>query len=157
MDGGGAGVGEEQPSRLREEKVGISEEVVGDTVGGAGVVATSSLTLVLPPAVETDKVACPPAFSILWKTSIRRVSSSSILASESESMKSVGAQILMSFHFCVMHTWLNRKTTKLVAHTFYKKSDHKAFVYALMQASEQTSAQLEEDKKHLEFMNSIKK
>ena len=103
--GGGAGVGEEQPSRLREEKVGISpltspdlsqkkkavreeggegdkeedsgvqlpagcgepllvraprrrwrrpgdEEVVGDTVGGAGVVAASSLTLVLPKAGE---------------------------------------------------------------------------------------------------------
>ena len=28
---------------------------------------------------------------------------------------------------------------------------------SLTQASEQTSAQLEEDKKHLEFMNSIKK
>ena len=43
-------------------------------------------------------------------------------------------------------------TTELTAHTFSKQSYN-----ALMQASEQTSAQLEEDKKHLEFMNSIKK
>ena len=52
--------------------------------GGAGVVAISSFTLVLPPTVATDKVACPPAFSILLKTSNKRVSSSPILASESE-------------------------------------------------------------------------
>ena len=53
-------------------------------VGGAGLVAISSFTLVLPPTVATDKVACPPAFSILWNTSNKRVSSSPIFASESE-------------------------------------------------------------------------
>ena len=54
------------------------EEVEGDTDGGAAEVATSSLNLLLPPAVEADRVACPPAFSILWKTSSKRVSSSPI-------------------------------------------------------------------------------
>ena len=48
-------------------------------------VTISSLTLVLPPDVATDRVACPLAFSILWKTSSKRVSSSPILMSESES------------------------------------------------------------------------
>ena len=68
-----------------------AEEVDGDSVGGAGVVAVTSLTLVLPPTVETDRVACPPAFSILWKTSIRRVSSSPIFDSESESIQKCGS------------------------------------------------------------------
>ena len=39
-------------------------------------VAVTRLTLVLPPTVEIDRVACPPAFSILWKASSKIVSSS---------------------------------------------------------------------------------
>ena len=66
-----------------EVAVGV-EDVEVDSVGGAGLVAISSFTFVLPPTVATDKVACPPAFSILWKTSNKRVSSSPIFASESE-------------------------------------------------------------------------
>ena len=69
--------------RRRWRRTG-AEEVIGDIVGGAGLVAISSFTLVLPPTVETDRLACPPAFSILWKTSSKRVSSSPISASESE-------------------------------------------------------------------------
>ena len=47
----------------------------------------TSLTLVLPQEVETDSVACPPAFSILWKASNKIVSSSPIFSSESEPIK----------------------------------------------------------------------
>ena len=72
--------------RRRWRRTG-AEEVDGDSVGGAGVVAVTSLTLVLPPTVETDRVACPPTFSILWKASSKRVSSSPIFASESESLQ----------------------------------------------------------------------
>ena len=50
-------------------------------------VEVTSLTLVLPQEVETDSVACPPAFSILWKASNKIVSSSPIFSSESESIK----------------------------------------------------------------------
>ena len=70
--------------RRRWRRLGV-EEVEVDTVGGAAVVAISSFTLVLPPTVEADRVACPPAFSILWKASSKRVSSSPIFSSESES------------------------------------------------------------------------
>ena len=62
----------------------VGEDGEEDTMGGAAVVPISSLILVLPPAVATDKVACPSAFLILWKTSSKRVSSSTIFASESE-------------------------------------------------------------------------
>ena len=54
------------------------EEVEGDADGGAAVVGISSLTLVLPLEVDRDSVACPPAFSILWKASNKIVSSSPI-------------------------------------------------------------------------------
>ena len=57
----------------------VGEEGEEDTMGGTAVVPISSLILVLPPVVATDKVACLPAFSISWKTSSKRVSSSSIL------------------------------------------------------------------------------
>ena len=70
--------------RRRRWRRPVGEDVEVDPVGGAGLVAISSFTLVLPPTVATDKVACPPAFSILWKTSNKRVSSSPIFASESE-------------------------------------------------------------------------
>ena len=67
----------------------VGEDVEDDSVGGTGVVAISSFILVLPPTVVTDKEACPPAFSILWKTSNKRVNSSPIFASESEVEKKV--------------------------------------------------------------------
>ena len=49
--------------RRRRRRAGV-EGVEGESVGG---VAVTRLTLVLPPTVEKDRVACPPAFSILWK------------------------------------------------------------------------------------------
>ena len=67
----------------------VGEDVEDDSVGGTGVVAISSFILVLPPTVATDKEACPPAFSILCKTSSKRVNSSPIFASESEVEKKV--------------------------------------------------------------------
>ena len=68
-------------------------------------VAVTRLTLVLPPTVEIDRVACPPAFSILWKASSKIVSSSPIFTSESEVAKSfTGAQKLSSFHFRSLST-----------------------------------------------------
>ena len=73
----------DQPG-FRAKKTEVGEDGGEDTMGGAAVVPISSLILVLPPAVATDKVACPPAFSTLWKTSSKRVSSSPIFASESE-------------------------------------------------------------------------
>ena len=71
-------------------------------------VAVTRLTLVLPPTVEIDRVACPPAFSILWKASSKIVSSSPIFTSESEVAKSLtGAQQLSSFHFRSLSSDMN--------------------------------------------------
>ena len=67
----------------------VGEDVEEDSVGGAGVVPILSFILVLLPTVATDKEACPPAFSILWKTSNKRVNSSPIFASKSEVEKKV--------------------------------------------------------------------
>ena len=69
---------------LRRWRRPVGEDGEEDTMGGAAVVPISSWILVFPPAVATDKVACPPAFSILWKTSSKRVSSFHIFASGSE-------------------------------------------------------------------------
>ena len=44
------------------------------------VVEVTSLTLVLPLEVDRDSVACPTAFSILWKASNRIISSSPIFS-----------------------------------------------------------------------------
>ena len=66
--------------------VGVHRPVEGEQdIAKAGVfISLSSLTFVLPPDVAKDRVACPPAFSIFWKTSRKRVSSSHVLMSESE-------------------------------------------------------------------------
>ena len=75
--------------RRRWRRPGAEEvEGEGDADGGAAVVGISSLTLVLPLEVDRDSVACPPAFSILWKASNKIVSSSPIFSSESESTRS---------------------------------------------------------------------
>ena len=55
-----------------------------------------------------------------------------------------------SSHFPDFDGWQN-------VHSCIVKWRAYLILYIPMQASEQTSAQLEEDKKHLEFMNSIKK
>ena len=62
----------------------VGEDNEEDSVECAGVVAISSFSpqFCHQPTVATDKVACPPAFSILLNTSRRRVSSSPILASD---------------------------------------------------------------------------
>ena len=92
----------------------VSEDVGVDPVGGAGLVAISSFTLVLPPTVATDKVACPPAFSILWKTSNKRVNSSPIFASESEVEKKVHwSTETMLLHFQYFKYQYNIKLWKL--------------------------------------------
>ena len=89
--------------RRRRWRPGDVEE---DSEEGAGVVPISSFNLVLPPMVATDKLACPQAFSILWKTSSKKVSSSPIFASESEVWKDFqGAQELSSFHFQSKDQW----------------------------------------------------
>ena len=83
--------------------IGVQRPVeVEQDMAGAGMVLTlSSLTFVLPPDVATDRVACPPAFSIFWKTSSKRVSSSHVLMSESETNQKCfwSTEAVMSLHF----------------------------------------------------------
>ena len=81
--------------RRRWRRPGV-EEVVGDADGGAAVVGISSLTLVLPLEVDRDSVACPPAFSILWKASNKIVSSSPIFLQNLNQLEVVRAQIQCS-------------------------------------------------------------
>ena len=77
-------------------------------------VAISSFILVLPPTVATDKEACPPAFTILWKTSNKRVNSSPIFASESEVEKKVHwSTETMLLHFQYFKYQYNIKLWKL--------------------------------------------
>ena len=62
---------------------------------------------------------------------------------------------------CQENTWLRDElaSTQQKLQVLRKEAinQHDLKIYSFTQASEQTSAQLEEDKKHLEFMNSIKK
>ena len=71
------------------------------------VVGISSLTLVLPLEVDRDSVACPPAFSILWKASNKIVSPSPIFSSESESTWSCRIQ-RYNAHSLMVSTQLRR-------------------------------------------------
>ena len=70
---------------------------------------SSSLTLVLPALVETNRVACPPFFSILLKISNRLVSSSPIFLSHriwSKNMEEVERGALFSFWFnSIFNKW----------------------------------------------------
>ena len=62
---------------------------------------------------------------------------------------------------CQENTWLRDElaSTQQKLQVLRKEAinQHDLKTCSFTQASEQTSAQLEEDKKHLEFMNSIKK